>query len=251
METGWLAAGFIVATLVSVTGVGGGAIMTPLLVFGLGVSPQTAIGTDLLYAVMTKSGAVVLHVRAGRVRWNIVCRMLSGSLPAAAVALGTLAYIDTRDYLEGILKAGLGAVLALTAGAILLRDRFQTVNVPERNEASVIAFVASGVLLGTMVALTSVGAGALGVVLMVFLLPQLSAREIVATDLAHALPLTLVAGLGHLALGHVDWGMLAYLLLGAGPGVVAGSWLSGTVSDVYLRRGLATVLIMASALMMF
>lgn len=252
MELAWLTAGFVVAALVSVTGVGGGAVMTPLLVLGLGVPLPIAIGTDLLYVVATKAGALTLHLRAGRVRWDVARRMLSGSLPAAALVVGLLAVVDGENRLEGLLRTALGAALALTAFTILFRDQLQQRwlrSSPDRNRMPTAALMATGAALGALVALTSVGAGALGLAAIMLLMPRLAARQAVATDLAQALPMALVAGAGHFALGNVDLELLVYLLLGAAPGVITGSWLSGALPETFMRRALAVVLAGVAALL--
>ncbi len=242
-------AGFLVAMLVSLTGVGGGAVMTPVLILGLGVPVPVAIGTDLLYVAATKAGALVLHMRAGQVRWDVARRLLSGSLPAALLVLGGLAVMDWGSGLQETLSTALAVALLLTAIAILFREPLRNAVLPVTFQASPWVLVAVGALLGVLVTLTSVGAGALGAMLLMLLLPRLRAREIVATDLAQALPLSLMAGLGHLALGHVDLVLLGKLLLGAAPGVLAGGWLSGVVAEALLRRMLVMVLIGVSVLL--
>jgi len=239
--------GFAVGAIVGMTGVGGGSLMTPLLVLLFGVAPATAVGTDLLYAALTKTGGVVVHQRRRHVRWDIVGRLAAGSLPGALLTIVVLdvSAID-RAMLTRIVTQSLGAALILTALAVLSRHRIQkwgsTASASWRERWIGPLTVAVGFVLGVLVTLSSVGAGALGVAALVFLYPRLSTVEIVGSDIAHAVPLTLVAGLGHAHLGTVDWGLLGSLLVGSLPGIWLGSMLSSRVPDRLLRSGLAALL---------
>jgi uncharacterized membrane protein YfcA len=245
----WLYAlsGFAVGAIVGLTGVGGGSLMTPLLVLLFGIAPATAVGTDLLYAALTKAGGVAVHARRRHVRWDIVGRLAAGSIFGSLLTIGflTLARID-HAALGRIVTHSLGAALILTACAIIAKPRIQQwgQRAPGAWRERWIGplTVVVGFLLGVLVTLSSVGAGALGVTALFFLYPRLSTVEIVGTDIAHAVPLTLVAGLGHAQLGTVDWGLLGSLLIGSLPGIWLGSTLSARVPERVLRSGLASLL---------
>jgi uncharacterized protein len=211
------AAGFVIGTLVGMTGVGAGSLTTPVLVVGFGVHPLVAVGTNLLFAGLTKSTATWRHHRLGNVDWHILTWLAAGSVPAAALTLAALAAlaVDTR-ILASFLRTVLGFALLISAVSIagqpwLMHARGQTLTcqsaVGVGNRTSALIMV--GAVLGTMVALTSVGAGAIGVVALSVLFPRLAARRIIGTDIVHAIPLTLISGLGHMALGNVDFKLLA------------------------------------------
>jgi uncharacterized membrane protein YfcA len=248
-------AGLAVGLLVGVTGVGGGSLMAPILILLLGVAPITAVGTDLWFAAITKSVGGFIHHRHrgtdGGPDFQIVRRLCIGSLPAAAVTLWLLARTDTQAIKGGLILHLLGVVLLLTAGATLLRPHMQraALRFRARSTARLRRFqtpmtVVAGALLGVMVTLTSVGAGALGAVMLFGLYPlRLTTRKLVATDIVHAVPLTLVAGLGHLSLGNVNAPLLGGLLLGSIPGIIAGSLFASRASDRLLRPLLALVLV--------
>jgi uncharacterized membrane protein YfcA len=248
MDLAYAFSGFVVGGIVGLTGVGGGSLMTPLLVLLFGVAPATAVGTDLLYAALTKAGGVVVHARRRHVRWEIVGRLATGSLPGAMVTIGVLSFsrID-HVALSRIVTQSLGFALILTAFAILGKHRIQRwgrlASGAWRERWIGPLTVAVGFVLGVLVTLSSVGAGALGVAALFLLYPRLSTVEIVGSDIAHAVPLTLVAGLGHAHLGTVDWDLLGSLLVGSLPGIWLGSALSAHVPDRLLRSGLASVLV--------
>lgn len=238
-------AGLGVGFLVGVTGVGGGAIMTPLLIFGFGVSPVVAVGTDLFYAAFTKLGGVWTHARQSTIDWRIVRRLASGSLPAALLTLLVLNSIDVHTAeLEGIITSTLGAALIISAGALLFRHflRESHFSVAERWQKP--ATIAMGAVVGVLVTLTSVGAGALGAAALFWLYPRLRVASVVGTDLAHAVPLAALAGIGHWQLGSVDFSLLGALLVGSLPGVYLGSRFSASLPDRWLRPTLATLLLM-------
>jgi uncharacterized membrane protein YfcA len=248
MDIAYALSGFAVGAIVGLTGVGGGSLMTPLLVLLFGVAPATAVGTDLLYASITKAGGVVVHARRRHVRWDIVGRLAAGSLPGAIVTIGILHFADVDSRaLTRIITQALGVALILTAFAVLFRHRIQqwgsAASPVWRTHASAPLTVVVGLALGVLVTLSSVGAGALGVAALVFLYPRLSTVEVVGSDIAHAVPLTLAAGLGHAHLGTVDWSLLGSLLVGSLPGIWLGSMLSARVPDRLLRSGLASLLI--------
>jgi len=254
MDLAQVFSGFAVGAIVGITGVGGGSLMTPLLVLLFGIAPGTAVGTDLLYAAITKCGGTFVHARRGNVDWRIVGLLASGSLPAAALTLFLVSHFAPGG-LGGaakIITFALGIALLLTAGALVFRRRLhawaQSLDVdalPSRRRARLT--VLTGVTLGTLVSLSSVGAGALGVTALFFLYPRLAAIRIVGSDLAHAVPLTLVAGLGHWWLGSVDWTLLGTLLIGSLPGIFVGSHLAHRIPERVLRASLAGMLLLVGA----
>ncbi|HEB92822.1 MAG TPA: sulfite exporter TauE/SafE family protein [Gammaproteobacteria bacterium] len=249
MDVGYIVSGFGVGLLVGITGVGGGALMTPLLIFGFGISPAVAVGTDLVFAAITKASGVWTHARQSTVDWRVVGRLASGSLPAALLTLAVLGEVDTHSAeAQGFITTLLGVALMLTAAALLWRSHLS--KVPHRHDDDgverkgvVLATVAAGVVLGVLVTLTSVGAGALGAAALFWLYPRFSAVRVVGTDIAHAVPLTAVAGFGHWQMGSVDTGLLMMLLIGSLPGIYLGSRLSKKIPERWLRPALATLLL--------
>jgi uncharacterized membrane protein YfcA len=248
----YVLSGFLVGAIVGVTGVGGGSLMTPLLVLFFGIAPVTAVGTDLLFAAITKTGGAWAYARRGAVDWRIVSRLAMGSVPAAAATLVLLhLFVADQKGLAHIVSVALGFALLLTAGALLFRERLHAwaerraanrpAAAPELTAARTIIF---GAILGALVSASSVGAGALGVTALFFLYPGLAAVRIVATDIAHAVPLTLVAGLGHAAAGVVNWSLLASLLVGSLPGIWLGSNLGRKLPEPLLRGALAIMLVL-------
>jgi uncharacterized membrane protein YfcA len=243
----YVLSGFLVGAIVGVTGVGGGSLMTPLLVLLFGIAPVTAVGTDLLFASITKVGGAWAHARRGGVEWKIVARLAAGSLPAAAATLLLLHwFVADQKGLTHIISVALGFALLLTAGSLLFRERLHAwaARRAARNplpgpDRTLLRTVIVGAVLGALVSASSVGAGALGVTALFFLYPRLSAARIVGTDIAHAVPLTLVAGLGHAAAGVVDWSLLASLLVGSLPGIWLGSNFGRKLPEPFLRGVLA------------
>ncbi len=243
-------AGALVGVVVGLTGVGGGALMTPILLLVFGVAPQTAIGTDLLFAAGTKVVGAAMHHRDGAVDWRIVRCLACGSLPAAALTLGWMNWTGAGRIGDGALISAVGVMLIVTALGMLFKDRLHAVgrhlrvDLPERFKAVQRPLtVLTGIALGVLVTLTSIGAGALGTVALIYLYPlRLTPRKLVGTDLAHAIPLALVAGLGHLWLGHVDFVLLVNLMLGSVPGVVAGAMLGRRLPQKALQAAIAVVL---------
>ena len=248
----WLTplSGFIVGVIVGVTGVGGGSLMTPLLVLAFGIAPATAVGTDLLYAAITKAAGVYVHDRQGTIDYRIVALMGTGSVPMAIVTTIALHLITPGpDALTPLIRPVLGVALLLTAVAIMFKHKLAAISPVAGWSGRTLsaATVATGAVLGVVVTITSVGAGALGVAALVFLYPQRPAVRIVGTDIAHAVPLTLVAGLGHASLGTVDLSLLTALLIGSIPGVMLGSNLSKKLPEPALRPALAAVLLLVGA----
>jgi len=240
------AAGLAVGMLVGLTGVGGGALMTPLLISSFGVPPQVAVGTDLLYASITKMAGGWRHHVADHVDWPIVLRLAAGSLPAAALLLALMAFlpVDTVKLAHWI-RMGLVVALPISGLAIVVYP-FVTRVSPQEDRGDVpprtLPTVLFGVVLGLLVTLTSVGAGAIGVTVLAALYPMLPAKRLVGSDIAHAVPLTLLGGLGHLGLGNMDGGLLVALLCGSIPGILVGARLAGVAPEWLLRPILAVTL---------
>lgn len=253
MDLGFIISGFLVGMLVGVTGVGGGSLMTPLLVFLFGFKPVVAVGTDLLFAAITKTGGVFVHHGNHKsVEWRIVGLLAAGSLPASVATLFVLNHFARiGKEITHVITFSLGIALILTALALIFRAQLQKAgksseeHVPGRfHHLQAPATVVTGVVLGSLVTLSSVGAGALGTVALLFLYPRLSTLKVVGTDLAHAIPLTAVAGFGHWQLGHVDFTLLGSLLVGSLPGIWIGSHLSAKIPEKVLRPVLAGVLML-------
>lgn len=247
----WIAilAGFAVGAIVGMTGVGGGSLMTPLLIGVFKLNPAVAIGTDLWFAALTKTGGAVAHARHGHVDWRITRLLLWGSLPAA---LGTIALMHATGITRGWASAltfSLGIALLLTAVVVFYRQAWLSVGLklerwlPEHHKPALT--ITSGALLGVLVTLSSIGAGALGATLILLLYPRLGAHRLVGTDIAHAVPLTLVAGVGHATLGHVNWGLLAALLIGSLPGIWLGAQLTRRMPEGIVRGLLCASLVTA------
>lgn len=240
-------AGVLVGLLVGLTGVGGGSLMTPILVLAFGFHPATAVGTDLLYAAATKTVGTTVHGWRGTLDWRIVGRLATGSVPATIVTLLLLGQASEHSpATEHLLATLLGVVLVASAVATLLRHRIVAALTPRLGEAPgrepVILTVGLGAILGTLVSLTSVGAGALGMTALLVLYPRRPLKSLVGADIAHAVPLTLLAGAGHWLLGSVDLALLGSLLVGSVPGIVVGSLLAGMMREGALRPILAAVL---------
>jgi hypothetical protein len=245
-------AGVLVGMLVGLTGVGGGSLMTPLLVLVFGFHPATAVGTDLLYAAGTKSVGTFVHGWRGSVDWRVVGRLATGSLPATLLTLVALGHVGERSAaVNHVITLVLGTTLVLTAAATLIRTRLVAWLTPRLGRTDgrrqVALTVALGVVLGVLVSLTSVGAGALGMTALLVLYPQHPLSRLVGSDIAHAVPLTLVAGIGHWALGSVDLSLLASLLVGSVPGIIVGSLVATHVREGVLRPVLALTLAVVGA----
>lgn len=248
-----VAGGFVVGFLVGMTGVGAGSLMTPFLITQVGVPPPLAVGTDLLFASITKASAAAPHHTFGNVNWRIVRWLAAGSVPGALAMLGLLHYLDTDAVtLASVIKRALAAVLVLSAIAILvtplLLKRVWT-GAPEAPDFPVrpALTLLLGLVLGAVVTLTSVGAGAIGVVVLTLLYPALLTRRLIGTDIVHAVPLTLVSGLGHLSIGNADFTLLGLLLAGSLPGIAIGSRLTGRMPDWFLRLALSAILAFAAS----
>ncbi len=242
------ASGFGVGLLVGLTGVGGGSLMTPLLVLLFGIHPATAVGTDLLYAAITKSGGTFVHHWNKAVDWQVTGRLALGSVPATALTIFGLSALDAHaGNVSGLISTTLGGALILTAITLIFR-RFILESFAKRvgelsPRLTLNLTIATGAVLGVLVSLSSVGAGALGVTALLMLYPRLPVVRIVGSDIAHAVPLTLCAGIGHWALGDVDMALLLSLILGSLPGIAIGSHLASRIPEKVLRIVLASTLV--------
>jgi uncharacterized protein len=242
--------GFLVGVLVGVTGVGGGSLMAPILILLVGVAPITAVGTDLWFAAITKSVGGAIHHRFGQPDWQVVWRLAAGSIPASIATSLFLSQVSIAPVSQGLIIQAIGLLLILTAGATLFWTRVQHVargydaeTATRYVKRQTWLTVVAGVVLGVLVTLTSVGAGALGAAMLMALYPiRMTAKRLVGTDIVHAVPLTIIAGLGHLVMGNVDFSLLGSLLVGSIPGIIVGSVFATRVSGVYLRPLLAIVL---------
>jgi uncharacterized protein len=240
--------GFFVGMLVGLTGVGGGSLMTPLLVLFFGIAPATAVGTDLLYASITKCGGTVVHAWNRTIEWGVVGRLAAGSVPATIATLLFLNYLGTKSHgAHGLITNVLGFALILTAITLIFR-KWMLSHLARYSEGlsgwhRTALTVLLGVFLGVLVSISSVGAGAIGVTVLISLYPNMRIAHIVGSDIVHAVPLAFIAGIGHWwFLGSVDWAMLISLLIGSLPGIVIGSLLAAHVPDRVLRPLLAGTL---------
>jgi len=255
-DIAFILAGFGVGLIVGLTGVGGGSLMTPVLIFFFGMKPHLAIGTDLLFAAFTKMGGTVNLARQRRVPWRVVGLLCAGSIPAALLGLWALHHLGPDSArAQHVMTATLGVALLLTAAATLYKA---LVFSPERQAAAAAARSAQaanatrprhwslpvllGAVIGLLVTFTSVGAGAIGVSVLLLVFPHLPLPRIIAADIAYAVPLTLVAGLGHASLGSVDAPLLALLLCGSLPGIWLGSRLVAHTPERLVRSILSALL---------
>lgn len=250
-------AGFLVGAVVGLTGVGGGSLMTPLLIFGFGIKPYMAIGTDLLFAAFTKFGGSLGLARSRAIDWPVVGLLSAGSIPAALATVFVLKLVGPADpAVQALMTTTLGAALLLTAAATLYKAVRGKASPRELNAQQLAQAtrprhwaqpVLFGAVIGVLVSLTSVGAGAIGVTVLMLLYPALPLHRIVAADIAYAVPLTLVAGLGHASIGSVDWPLLAKLLAGSLPGIWLGSRLVRKAPERAIRSLLSLLLAYAGA----
>jgi len=247
IDPAYAVSGFGVGMLVGLTGVGGGSLMTPLLVLLFGLEPRAAVGTDLLYASLTKAAGSAVHGKIDTVDWRITGRLAAGSLPASVLTIAAIDLVGpTSARLSAIITAVLGIALIVTAVCVFARPLLlrwlQAIAPASVFEHRILATVAVGALLGVLVSISSVGAGAIGMTALVFLYADVPVVRLVGSDIAHAVPLTLVAGVGHWLLGSVDGTILISLLVGSVPGVALGSLLASRVPEVVLRPALAATL---------
>ncbi|WP_348697416.1 sulfite exporter TauE/SafE family protein [Duganella fentianensis] len=253
MDLSFVASGFGVGLLVGMTGVGGGSLMTPLLTLLFGVSPAVAVGTDLAFASLTKGVGTFTHRLRGTVHWEIVRRLCLGALPAALLASYSLKHFGTLNKEIGqIIRYMIAGSVMLTVVAILFRRKMLAwINAhPDRQlqgDKLVWATIISGAVLGTLVTISSIGAGAIGATLLVMLYPRLTPAEVAGTDIAYAVPLTAIAAVGHWWLGSIDWSLLLTLLVGSVPGITIGSYAARAVPERLLRGLLAFTLVAVAA----
>lgn len=256
----FILAGFGVGLTVGLTGVGGGSLMTPVLIFFFGIKPHMAVGTDLLFAAFTKMGGTVSLARQRLVPWRVVAQLCAGSLPAALLALWALQHLGPGSaQAQRIMTTTLGGALLLTAAATFYKVVAFSLPRPQLAQGSGADPQAAlrprhwslpvllGAVIGTLVTFTSVGAGAIGVSVLLLVFPLLPLPRIIAADIAYAVPLTLVAGLGHASLGSVDWALLAQLLAGSLPGIWLGSRLVTRTPERLIRSALSVLLAWAGA----
>jgi len=240
--------GLLVGILVGLTGVGGGSLMTPLLILLFGVHPTTAIGTDLLFAASTKTTGTLVHAAARTIDWTLVGLLAIGSVPATIATVVVLSHFDLKsDSAQHVIAALLGIILLVTALFLIagkhIRARFGNKLKALDRRSTATFTIALGLIMGVLVTATSVGAGAIGVTVLLILHPRMPAGRVVGSDIAHAVPLTFLAGAGHWYLGSIDWSLLGNLLIGSLPGIVLGSYLATRARDVVVRAALAGVLL--------
>jgi uncharacterized membrane protein YfcA len=257
MSVSYIVSGFAVGLLIGLTGVGGGSLMTPLLTLLFGISPTVAVGTDLAFASVTKIAGTAAHRSKGNVHWDIVRQLCAGALPAAV--LTTFALKDFGGLgpeAAHIIRYSIAGSVFLTVIALVFRSRMQNwmnarPQLQLHGSRLVAATVISGAILGTLVTISSIGAGAIGATILVLLYPHLKPAEIAGTDIAYAVPLTFIAALGHWLLGSIDWVLLATLLLGSVPGITLGSLAARAIPEKILRVLLATMLTTVAVKLVF
>ncbi|MCW8886374.1 MAG: sulfite exporter TauE/SafE family protein [Motiliproteus sp.] len=251
MELAYSFAGLVVGFIVGLTGIGGGALMTPILIVGFGINPVVAVSTDLMYAAFTKAGGIWPYAKKKLVHWKIVFALLLGSVPGSLITLSILKGMDGLDQIEQLINITLGISLVLTSIAVFLRSRIREMVI--NTEAvglkalvkrwRMVFTTVAGLVLGGLVTLSSVGAGALGTALLIVLFPHMTMPMIVATDLVHAVVLTSVAGIGHWQMGNVDVMLLVYLLIGSLPGVYIGGHLGTRLSANIMQPIMGSLLL--------
>jgi uncharacterized membrane protein YfcA len=258
MDVIYSLAGFIVGFIIGLTGVGGGSLMTPILVLIFSIKPAVAVGTDLLYAAITKSGGIFVHRHQKTIDWKIVGLLSCGSIPSSVAALFLLQNFESTgiDY-DRLISLVLSIALILTSSVLLFKNKLQVASKNERFD-SIRALhrryrppitILFGALIGALVTISSVGAGAFGAAVLFFLYPRLRAVTIVGTDLAHAVPITAIAGIGHAHIGTVDYDLLLSLIIGSLPGIYLGSRIGAIVPDKFIRPVLAIMLMVIGVIM--
>lgn len=253
MDITYTVAGFIVGFIIGLTGVGGGSLMTPILVLIFNFKPAIAVGTDLLYAAITKSGGIFVHHRRQTIEWKIVGLLALGSIPSTIISVLILKRLETAGInYDHVISYSLSIALVLTSLVLLFRGKLQTISQNERFDAIRALHhrlrkpmtIISGAIIGVLVTFSSVGAGALGAAILFFLYPRTRAMTIVGTDLAHAVPITAIAGLGHLHIGTVDLQLLVSLLIGSLPGIYLGTHTGTRLPEKIIRPILASMLLL-------
>jgi uncharacterized protein len=248
--------GFAVGLLVGMTGVGGGSLMTPLLILLFGIHPAAAVGTDLLYAAATKTAGSLFHGFNRTIDWRVVRRLAAGSVPMTVITIAAMSVLDIhgaagRDLINAVLTVALVATAVVLVFRGRIVGRYATrLSALEPKQVAALT-VAVGAALGAMVSISSVGAGAIGVTCLILLYPNLPTAKIVGSDIAHAVPLTLVAGIGHWLLGSVDFQVFGLLILGSVPGILLGSYAAVRIPERALRLVLAATLIAVATKLSF
>jgi len=251
----FVASGFLVGLLVGLTGVGGGSLMTPLLTAVFGISPKVAVGTDLAFAAITKGAGTLVHRLRGTVNWHVVKLMCVGSLPAAVLAIFGLHYLGkVDDTITVVIRWSIAFSVGLTVLVLLFKGQvLEWLNRhPEKwlnpRQQTVVTIVGAAIL-GVLVTVSSIGAGAIGATFMSFVYPRMKTAEVAGTDIAYAVPLTAIAAFGHASLGTINWVLLASLLVGSLPGITIGSFASKAVPEKLLRALLAVTLTLVATKM--
>ena len=260
MDLSFTITGFFVGFIVGMTGIGGGSLMTPILVLGFGIKPAIAVGTDLLYAAITKSGGVFVHHKHGNIQWPVVILLSMGSIPASLCSILVIKHLDSSGInYDGLIMSTLSIALILTALLLFARNYIHKISAKEKfdfikslhRKYRKPVTIFAGVLIGILVTLSSVGAGVIGAAFLFFLYPRFKAIQIVATDLAHAIPITAIAGLGHAHIGTVDYVLLGSLLIGSLPGIYLGSHFGTLLPDKIMRPVLASMLLIIGVRLVF
>ncbi|EAR62441.1 sulfite exporter TauE/SafE family protein [Neptuniibacter caesariensis] len=250
MELAYSFAGLVVGFIVGLTGIGGGALMTPILIVVFGIPPVVAVSTDLLYAAITKCGGMISYARKKLVEWRVVLFMLLGSIPGSLLTIRYLQGLDGLEQIEHLMNLTLGVSLVLTSIAVFLRNKIRNQAMKWQHTSAAsharkwrpVVTVLMGMILGALVTLSSVGAGALGTALLILLYPRMSMPTIVGTDLVHAVVLTSIAGAGHYQMGSVDMDLLIYLIIGSLPGVFLGSHIGTRISPKVMQPIMGSIL---------
>jgi uncharacterized membrane protein YfcA len=256
LQPAYATSGFVVGTLVGLTGVGGGSLMTPVLILLFGINPAAAVGTDLLYAAVTKTAGSFVHGFNQTIDWRVVRRLATGSIPMTVVTIAVMHLLDINGpTVRGLINAALTLALFATAVTLVFRDRLVArysarlaVLAPQQID---VLTVVAGAALGMVVSISSIGAGAIGVTVLILLYPKLPMARIVGSDIAHAVPLTLVGGVGHWFLGAVDLPVFASLIMGSIPGILLGSYAAVRTPERALRLVLAGTLIVVAIKLSF
>jgi len=258
MDLAYALAGLVVGTAVGATGVGGGSLMTPILILFYNVVPAVAVGTDLLYASISKAFGVFLHGRRGTVDWSIVGWLALGSVPASGLALLFIHHLGNSASLDHMIKLTLSIAIVVTALFTLcqtwilcaLKACFGSADEATMARLQRPLTVVCGVLIGALVTISSVGAGVIGMMLLLLIYPKVTPIRLVGADLAHAVLITGIAGLGHARLGTVHYGMLVSLLIGALPGIWIGTRVGFKLGDVALKRLISGLMVIIGSTMM-
>jgi uncharacterized membrane protein YfcA len=239
----YILAGATVGFIIGITGVGGGSLMTPLLVLGFHVQPAIAVGTDLLYAAITKAGGVYSHQKIKNIEWGIAKNLCLGSIPASILSVMIIqVFAISEEVFAQIISIILGIMLVITSFVIIFKNKLSRLK--STDEPKTRSMVVLGACLGILVTISSVGAGAIGSAILLILYPKISSKQVVGTDIAHAVPLTAIAGLGHFHLGHIDFSLLTSLIIGSLPAVYFGTKVGKHIPDEILKYIIATILML-------